>query len=105
MLPEELHPAGEKVEIIQRLIVEEQRAEPESKREKENADHPGQAALQHAGAVQKSQTQQTFQDQDDDHTNIVVRNSHRNLKELPENNTTCGQKRKWPELPLPPNEI
>ena len=82
MLPEKLYPAGEKVKIIQRLIVEEQRAKPECKGEKQDADRPGQAALQHTGTVQQPEPQQSLQDEDDDHTDKVFRNSHKNLKEL-----------------------
>ena len=82
MLPEELYPAGEKVKIIQRLIVKEEGAKPECKGEKKDADHPEEAALQHAGAVQQPEPQQPLQNEDDDHTDKVFRNSHKNLKDL-----------------------
>ena len=94
MLPEKLHPAGKKVEIIQRLIVKEEGAKPEGKGEQQNADNPGQAALQHTGAVQQPQPQQALQDQDGDHADKVFRNSHRNLKERPEIRPEFGQKEK-----------
>ena len=82
MLPEKLYPAGEKVKIIQRLIVEEQRTKPKGKGKKQDADHPGQTAFQHAGAVQQPEPQQSLQDEDDDYPDKVFRNSHKNLKEL-----------------------
>ena len=94
MLPEEIHPAGEKVEIIQRLIVKEQCAKPEGKGEKKNTDHPGQTALQHTGTVQKSQAQQALQDQDDDHTDKVFRNSHKNLKKYRRSTRSSAGKEK-----------
>ena len=77
-----MYPAGEKVKIIQRLIVKEEGAKPESKCKKQDADYPGQTAFQHAGMVQQPEPQQPLQNEDDDHTDKVFRNSHKNLKEL-----------------------
>ena len=71
MLSEKLYPAGEKVKIIQRLIVEEQRTKPECKGEKQDADRPGEVALQYTGTVQQPEPQQSLQDEDDDHTDKV----------------------------------